>query len=309
MFLGVSPGSAQPSCSFHGFWDLNERTIDIFFQFPQKGNVHFLGKQGNAKDVDFRIDFEKIEFLLFDITTQLSGTANVPGPWGPGPAVEGVLGDGKTSADESASNTFKGKFRIAEDKIFFENCVWGGLTLQGSWSFVFPYAVDLSVDARRVSLADLFSWMGQKSMSAQGEVSGQVRLSGIRDCLKMKGTFSSQGEVDGFRYDSITAYFEGFYPVVKLANASVTQEDGVSFFLEGDVDLSKDLEEFGQQLARMKMQPLIRETDVDREWTIRRQIEGKRSNETEFKYRLRKERETSGIDESGLLSIQHSIKF
>jgi len=97
--------------------------------------------------------------------------------------------------------------------------------------------------------------------------------------------------------------------VVKLINTSVTQEGGVSFFLEGSVDLSKDFKNFSEQLAKMKILPLIRQTDVDREWTIRRETEGRKDGETEFKYRLRRDREVSGIGEGGMLTIERSLKF
>lgn len=83
----------------------------------------------------------------------------------------------------------------------------------------------------------------------------------------------------------------------------------MSFFLEGNVDLSKDFKNFSEQIAKMKMLPLIRQTDVDREWTIRRDNEGQKTGETEFKYRLRKEREVSGVAEGGMVTIERSIKF
>jgi hypothetical protein len=174
---------------------------------------------------------------------------------------------------------------------------------------VSPYEVDVSLKAQNVLLTDLFSWLGQEDHYSQGEVSGQIRFSGILDYLAIKGKLFSSGQVGDLRYDSIAAGFEGFYPIIKLIDTSVTQEGGISFFLEGNIDLSKDFKNFSEQLAKMKMLPLIRQTDIDREWTIRRETEGRRSGETEFKYRLRKEREISGVEEGGMLTIQRSIKF
>jgi hypothetical protein len=306
----VPSGFTETLCSFHGSWDVDKKEVALAFDLAQGGRVDFKGKEESPQVIDFYIDLKELKFLLFDITTQMIGTAKMLEPLGPYPSIEGALTGGEEmSAEENISHFVKGKFRLKDNKVFFENCVWAGLEVQGYWSLVSPYEVDLSVDAQHVLLVDLFSWLGQEENYAQGEVSGQVHFSGILDYLAIKGKFFSSGQIGDFRYDSIAANFEGFYPIVKLTDTSVTQEDGASFFLEGNVDLSKDFKKFSEQLAKMKMLPLIRQTDVDREWTIRRETEDSKTGATEFKYRLRKEREVSGLEEGGTLTIQHSIKF
>ncbi|MFA6378819.1 MAG: hypothetical protein WCX16_03445 [Candidatus Omnitrophota bacterium] len=310
LLLGISCVSAETVCSFDGSWDTAKKEVELSFQFPRGGHVGFKGKDNGAKAVDFHMDLKEIKVLLFDITTEMIGTAKIAEPLGAHPFIQGILnGTTAASSEDDFSHFIKGKFELREGKFFLENCAWAGLSLRGYCSLVSPYEIDLSVQARDVLLTDLFSWLGQEGQYSQGEVSGQVHFSGILDCLAMKGTLFSSGQVGDFRYDNITAGFEGFYPVLKLVETSVTQEGGVSFFLEGNIDLSKDFKNFSEQLAKMKMLPLIRETNVDREWTIRRETEGRRSGETEFKYRLKREREVSGVEEGGMLTIQRSIKF
>jgi hypothetical protein len=62
-------------------------------------------------------------------------------------------------------------------------------------------------------------------------------------------------------------------------------------------------------LSRLKIIPLIRDSDISREWTIRRQTSGERQSETGFQYRLKRTRESSGVEESDWLGVQHKIKF
>ncbi len=307
---GASLSFGELLCSFSGSWDFAKKELDLIFEPVSGGRIGFQVAEQKAQTVDFQVDLAGIKLLLFDITAEMMGTAKVVDLLGSDPVIEGVMDDGGGALlGYNSHRLIKGGFKLKEDKIFLENCLWEGLQLQGYCSLVLPFEVDLSLKAQHVLLVDLLSWLGQEGNDAQGEVSGEIHFSGFLDCLAMKGKLFSSGQIGDFRYDSIVASFQGFYPKVKLMDTSVTQEGGISFFLEGNIDLSKDFKNFSEQLAKMKMLPLIRQTDVDREWTIRRETQDKKSGETEFKYRLRKEREFSGVGEGGMLTIQRSIKF
>jgi len=310
LLLGVSFASAESFCSFDGFWDVAKKEGKLTAVFAQGGRVTLLGVEKKPWVIDFRVDLERIKLLLFDITTVISGTASVVSSPAGQMVIEGVLrGDQDNTFSEGLPRTVQGKFEIREGKVFLKNCTWNGFDLNGDFSLGSPRQVDLVLRAHHVLLSDIFSWLGREDKLAEGDVSGEIHFSGLSDYLTMDGKLSSAGQMGDFRYDNITAGFEGFYPVVKLVETSVTQEGGISFFLEGNIDLSNGFKDFSEQLAKMKMLPLIRQTDVDREWTIRRDTEGQKTGETEFKYRLRREREVSGVAEGGMLTIERSIKF
>lgn len=301
---------AQTLCAFKGSVDCVKKSIQLKFIFPDGGRISFAGTGQSPDVISFEIFPQGFKFLLFNITTGIVGTARIIERPDSDPIIRGVL---ETSQGPSADGVFphriSGNFEIENDKIFLKQCMWEGLTAQGYFTFVPPYDMDLTLMFNNVLLADLFSWLGQEKIYTQGDFSGQIDASGFLNRLALKGNLSSSGQIADFRYDSISARFEGVYPIIKLMETGVTAEGGVSFNLEGTIDLSKDFKEFSGQLERMTALPLIRETNVDREWTIRRDSDEKREGETEFKYRLRKEREISGVEEQGTLTIQRSIKF
>ncbi len=310
LFFKVSVAQAKPICSFDGVWDMAAKKGKISATLSRGGNLIFQGVEKAPFVFDFRIDAKEVKVLLFEITTEIVGAMSLEISSDGQIVLQGSLGENYgTAFSDGLSHAAQGKFEIREGKVLFSKLSWRGLFLNGECSLNAPYQMDLVLSARHVLLSDLFSWMGQDDPLVEGDVSGEVRFLGFSDSLSVKGKLYSSGKIGDFSYDHIAAGFEGFYPIVKLVETSVTQEGGVSFFLEGNIDLSKDFTGFSEQIAKMKILPLIRQTDVDREWTIRRDSEGQKTGETEFKYRLRKEREVSGVSEGGMVTIERSIKF
>lgn len=302
--------SAQTLCAFKGSADCVKKSIQLKFIFPDGGRISLVSTEQSPDVISFEIFPQGFKFLLFNITTRIVGTARIVERPDSDPFVRGVMEAAQSELSKGDfSNRISGNFEIEKDKIFLKQCTWEGLTAEGYFTFVPPYDTDLTLTFNNVLLADLFSWLGQEKIYTQGDLSGQIDASGFLNRLALKGNLSSSGQIADFRYDSISARFEGVYPIIKLTETGVTAEGGVSFNLEGTIDLSKDFKEFSGQLEKMTALPLIRETNVDREWTIRRDSNEKREGETEFKYRLRKEREISGVEEQGTLTIQRSIKF
>lgn len=299
-----------PLCVFKGNLDCARKKVQLKFSFPDKGQISFESTEKNLEIIDFKIYLKDFKLLLFNITTGIVGTAKIVKRPDSDPAIHGIMvADQGMSSKDIFPHRISGNFEIQDDKIFLKHCVWDGLTAQGYFSFLPPYDTDLDLRLDDVLLSDLFAWLGQEKIYTQGDFLGQIHFSGFLNRLALNGKLNSSGQVGDFRYDNISAGFEGVYPVVKLVETNVTAEAGVSFDLEGEIDLSKNFKSFSEQLAKMAMLPLIRATDVDREWTIRRQKDGRKEGETEFKYRLKKEREVSGVEEPGTLTIQHSIKF
>ncbi|MCX5680867.1 MAG: hypothetical protein NT079_01030 [Candidatus Omnitrophica bacterium] len=276
--LGVSGASAQTLCVFKGTLDSARRKIQLEADFQDTGKIFFESTAKDSKVIDFKIYSQNLKLLFFNITTGIVGTAKIIARPDSDPIIQGVMFPSQgISSQEVSSRRIRGNFEIENDKIFLKQCGWEGLTGQGYFSFIPPYDTDLTVSLNNVLLSDLFAWLGQEKIYTQGDIEGQIHFSGFLNRLAIKGKLSSSGQIGDFRYDNIASSFEGIYPTVKL-------------------------------LETMTL-PLIRQTNVDREWTIRRQKDGRKEGETEFKYRLKKERDVSGVEEAGTLTIQRSIKF
>lgn len=305
----VSSSLAQTLCTFDGTWELSQKKFNMGFYLANGGEARFSGDIQDGLSAQFDVVFKDFRVLLFDITTQAKGAIRLLDAGGKTPSAEIFLRQDEKDPGLNSHRALQGKVDIVGEKVFVRQLQGAGVRYEGQISFLPPYDMDLVLTFHEMLLSDLFAWLGQPQENVSGDVSGNLRITGFLEKPFIKGKLFSSGEIGGFRYDEIAVGFEGAYPIVRLLDSSVTEASGVSFFLEGKVDLSKDFKDFPQQIAKMKMLPLIRQTDVDREWTIRRGADKREGAETEFKYRLRRERENSGAEESGMLTIQRSIKF
>ncbi|HOD11786.1 MAG TPA: hypothetical protein PKO44_01645 [Candidatus Omnitrophota bacterium] len=308
-FITVSAVLAQNICTFQGLWDVSRRSVQADCSFSNNGKISFSAEVRDDQSIQFRLSAKSLQALIFHIAAEASGSIRVVEPSDGVSFVEVMLSQEEDQVPALSHKGIQGKLDIVDDKIFVRQLRGAGIQCQGQVSFLPPYDMDLTFLAKDMLLSDLFAWLNQAQESVMGDVSGQIRVTGFIERLLIKGRLASSGQIGNFRYDEITTGIEGVYPMVRLIDASVTETNGVSFFLEGQIDLSKDFKDFAQQLAKMKMLPLIRQTNVDREWTIRKGSGGKDAGETEFKYRLRRERENAGAEETGMLTIQRSIKF
>jgi hypothetical protein len=310
-FLERKQGRSVPMvCVFTGVLDCIQKKVRLEFKFPYKGRILFVSTEKDSQTIDFEIFPKDLQLLLFNITTKIVGTAKIVKHAGKDPTISGVMvSDREMSINDPFFHRITGNFEIEDDKVFLKRCLWGGLSAQGYFSFLPPYDTDIVFGLNNILLSDLFGWLGQEKIYTQGDISGQLHVSGFLSRLAIKGNLSSSGQVGDFRYDDISAGMEGVYPIIKLVEASVTGENNISLDMQGEIDLSKDFKDFSGQLAKMAILPLIRQTNVEREWTIHREKDGRKQGETEFKHRLRTEREVSGVEESGTLTIQRSIKF
>ncbi len=298
--------------SFQGEIDFAEKELKVDFDIPDNGSITIEGSKDLDDKIQFLLGINDLKAFSVGITRNLQGSVwVVDRPKGLDPMMSGIIRDEEKDPKMMQSDTLNGKFEIRDDRIYFTPLSWNGLDCKGYFSFLPPYDMNLSLFLKDIALFDFLSWFdSSRDIHAEGEVSGQIKIFGFLDRLMIDGELSSYfGEIEDFKYDDIILGFEGTYPIVKLTRVNITEENGVSFDVEGAFDLSKDINYFKEQLESFEISPLIRETDVQREWIVRREKKGRREGETEFKYRLRRERGISGMDEPDMLSIERSIKF
>jgi hypothetical protein len=98
---------------------------------------------------------------------------------------------------------------------------------------------------------------------------------------------------------------------MKIARSTISRSDGVSFFIDGPLDL-QDTKNFKKQLKALTLSPLVSDSGSEMEWTIRR-LNPDAVETTELKYRMRKGDAlgtgTSVGDEIDMLGIEKKRKF
>ncbi len=306
---------AKTACAdftFRGNVDLLSKELNLEVNIPDNGLIFFKSIGVSDDAIDFDIAAYDLKTLVFDISTSLSGTAKVVKRKNKDSFIRGAIGmdmqDPNTGNKEYAS---LGTFEFRDDKFFLDPIFLKGLTARGYLSLLKPYAINFSLIFLDVSLVDFLSWVNpEHNLFLKGGVSGKIQVEGLSRDPEIKGSLNSYGgQIEDFEYDNIVLNFQGMYPTFNLTQTSITEEGGVSANVEGVVDLSKGFDGFEQQIARLKVAPLIRETDVQREWTIRKEKGEKGESETQFKYLMRTDPGSLGDKESDMLTIQKNIKF
>lgn len=204
-----------------------------------------------------------------------------------------------------------GQFDVTDGRFFLRALSFGNLLCEGSVDLVFPHKLDLTVSLNYVGMGDFLSfWMGAGQYDASGTVSGRISVLGTLERPLLKGALESRGGTIGtFVYDSIYLNAQGVYPSLEVVNAMVSPRDGMSFVLDGPVDLS-DGENFQKQIAALTVSPLTSESSLGRAWTIKR-LKEKGSSSTRIKYLLRdgERLPSSSSGPSGMVGFERTVEF
>ena len=311
--MPFNQAAAELVCPFTGQVDFGEKKFNLTLQFNRESSISFEGASLPEDNYHLLVQVNHFKTTIFDLSTEFESFIGV------------------TDKDDAAKRSFQGQiksryslinykpfrelsgfFEMKGRKLYLESLSLGGVTLSGTVELFSPYKVDLSLLLNEIKMADFLSFWGvDEDLDSQGSVSGHILVSGILDQLGLKGSLASyNGFVDQLQYDSIVLNLDGVYPIIHLNNSRVAQTDGMTFNLEGDLDLTKK-EEFPEQIAALNMLPLISEDKSSREWTIKSKESSPTSHTTEFKYFLRKEHSDTGTlkEESDMLGVERSIKF
>lgn len=305
---------AEVLCYFEGTVDFDRQKTSMYFDFPVNGKIFFYSIKESEGTLRFYLETDRLNIMLFTIMARMEGkllTSHDSSD--PDLFLQGAfLSPGILSVSQSSPMmmTPEGSFEVRNDRFYFRSFTWEGLHCEGYFGLIPPYDMDLQFSLSDVNLADFFSWISRDDIIVEGEISGTMRMSGFVNEIFIEGSLSSyDGQVDNFFYDYIVSEFEGVYPTVRLRRTNIAQREGVNVQVGGQIDLSKNFEDFYNQFTQLRIDPFIEERDVERQWIIRRERSQGRQGETKFHYRLRKTRETFGIDETDMFGIQRSIRF
>ena len=205
-----------------------------------------------------------------------------------------------------------GHFEIRDNRLVLDPLSWAGISCAGFADLVPPFEISLSVKISEVAADEIPVISGYKDTASPiaGVFSGRIDLSGFVDRLMVRGRLTSvEGSFRNMEYAKLFLNFEGLYPHVHFSDSTVTDMEGLPFNIEGDYNLSTQ-GNLLEGVSALKMSPRIDETDIRREWTIKRKKDSE-SSATEFKYRLKKPESDSGAakEETDMLTIGHNIKF
>jgi len=310
----VLPGSlyGEVLCSFTGKLDLPQKKIDSTF-IKNKNSISVQYIKTAKNNFLFKGRIENIPTPLFRVSLVLEGSLElIEEKDASGRFLRGTLISRDSLINHKPVPEISGYFEIKNGRVYLHSLSWAGFVAHGYMGILAPFEIGLDVRWVDVALEDLAAVLGckEKNSSLLGMVSGQIIFSGFLDRLVLKGKLTADdGVIQDLKFDNILVNFDGLYPLVHIGDSHITEANGLSFNMEGNLDL-RDRCHLMAAVTTLEMSPLIDETDVHREWTIKRKQESDRSA-TEFKYRLQKQEkeDVSSKEEADMFSIEHSIKF
>ena len=228
---------ALEGCPFQGQIDFLQKKIDIVLGQEDHSLVkaQFIFLSDNNFHLNFNL--EHLKTSLFAISSQLeSSVVLIEDPKKRERYYSGQFQTKYSLLNYKPVDEISGNFEIKDQILFLPDLLIGRVRLQGSLELFYPYKVDLSVQLKEIPMDEFLSlWMDVADMNSQGAVSGNINISGVLNRLILKGSLASyQGMVKQLKYDSIILNLEGEYPVLQLANSTVTQSDGISFNIDGN---------------------------------------------------------------------------
>ncbi|MFH1359989.1 MAG: hypothetical protein ABIJ41_03010 [Candidatus Omnitrophota bacterium] len=299
--------------SFEGTIDFLEKKADVNLGFKGQGAavIHFKFIAQNQYHLAAKIDH--LALSHFDLSTEIESKIETVGQNHNGQRfIRGAIESRYTLINYKPVGEMNGSFEIKDQRLYLNSVSWQALHCDGYISLFAPYDLDIKVGLEDIRLTDFSLLLGcpDEDMKLSGFASGRIRLSGFLNRMIISGGLSSyEGIVGDLDYDNFLIRFNGLYPTLQLSDSSATQTDGLSFNLGGYVDLSKGCN-LAQGMNTLTKAPVIGESQIQREWTIKRKHEEGRRGTTEFKYRLRLPDDSDVTNkEEGLLGVEHSIEF
>lgn len=258
-------------------------------------------------------DFEHFPTPLFDMTTQLKGVVRLENLMFKPKAVSGRIWQDGPGSDRFDDQAFNLEFRWEEDMLHIRKLVLEGMSGAASMRMFAPFTVDVRLAFQEMDIAYIMAWLkdGTRKLEAQGTVSGYLHLSGTPDHLTVKSNIVSQnGSIEKLSYELFSLHLQGVYPMIELAHSTITKSSGLSFDLEGTVDLSNRTN-IKSQFKAIKKIPLIKENALQSQWVFKRVQDPDGEGRTETKFFIRKDKRTSSTDpdDSELFGMEKKIGF
>ncbi|HLF18234.1 MAG TPA: hypothetical protein VI749_04980 [Candidatus Omnitrophota bacterium] len=309
VFLGVSPLSvhAKELLTFSGSVDLTQNQFDIDVTWEDQSFIKAKGLKTVGKDYLLTLDIEHMKSPYFDLSSQIQSSLIFDKA---GSAVSGELSSQYSLIDYKPTKELSGRFEIKGDRVYLTSLSFSHIAFNGFVEFMDPFAVDMLVEMDQLPLEDFLDfWTPHSKLDSSGVVGGEIKLAGTLDKLQMRGNLQVyDGHIENLLFDNIHLNAQGVYPLLQVAQTSVSKADGVSFMVDGPVDISDQLN-FKKQIKALHISPLVTETATKKEWTIKR-LHGTEMGSTELKYLLRKDISGSTVkEESALLGVEQKLEF
>lgn len=307
MLFCASNSYAQKVTPLSGILNFTDQKIVVEFgdNIESPFRLEIIKVADTAYDVQLSVVHWDISFLT--VSTILKGSLRVLTGEDGQMYVVGAVGSKYVLLNNHPFGEMSADILINSKEMIIRSLSLGGFVVSGKVSFSPKKTVNLVVQFSEASLVDIFSIFQKDAMlNVRGDVSGNLRLRGSLEQLKISGILNSyNGSVMGHDYDMAQFNISGVYPLIDITDSYVAQSDGFSFEVNGALDLG-NLRNFKAQLRNFISSPLVAKDGQNLEWTLKRMRSDQDGMTTEFKYMLRK---GDNDQDDALIGIERKIQF
>jgi hypothetical protein len=310
--ISLRPGSAE-ALPFQGEVDLVNKSLSLTINPQDKDTCRLDAAYKGNNVYHLWLNLNNYKTALFDISTTLEGQLEVVPLLGTKDfTAQGELRSRYTFINLSPIEDLALQFDYKNSKLTIQSLSAGNMSGKGYIQTRTPFDTDFSLDVSALPIDDIISLFTKGAdKTSFNKIYGHVDIGGTAQNLRIKGKLSSfEGYIDRVAYDGLFLNFEGVYPRIQIAQAKITQPDGMTFKISGNLDLT-DLDNLDQQIYSFIKDPMVTTERDKSEWTLKRISSDNHSGATELKYLLRKTelRDPASSEEAGILGVQRKIEF
>ena len=259
------------------------------------------------------LDVEHLRAPFFDMTTQVQGVIDIHERSDKAIGLAGYFWSRYSLIDHKTVPEVSGKFDLNDGILRLNDLSWGGFRAKASIDLNPPHRLEVNFDFEEINIGYFLDWLvvEKKKFVGDGQVAGQIALSGTPEKLMVKANINSQnGYIENVAYDVMELHLQGLWPLIDVHNSRVTKTNGFSFDLDGIVDLG-DKQNRAAQLNSIKKVPLRNENSLQSEWVLKSIQDEDGNGKTETKYFLKKNKGIglAGQEGSEVLGVEKKIGF
>jgi len=290
-------------------------------QADSQSSIFARARRNKNNDLQLSMNIGYLQTPMFDISSELESVIKITSEHNgtnssskDASTLTGRIWSKNSLLDYKPLRELSGRFEVKNNKLYFDNISFGNIVSNGYIQLKYPFKLNVTVNIALVDMDDFLNfWIRNKKYDSAGPVSGVIKVTGDVVEPYLKGHLKSyDGYVKNLKFDSINLNIEGPFPHMKISQSSVTEQEGFSFFIDGDMDLS-DQKNFKRQIKNLTLSPMISADESQREVVFKR-VKIEDNGTMEFKYMLR-QGDGSSIDsvdlenELDMLGFEQKMKF
>ena len=309
----VTSSEALTKYPFEGVIDLATNKVNLSVNLAEKGSLQLQAQKIDRDHINAWIKIDHFKARFLDVSSEVEGTIDFSAySRDKAQPIRGRIWSQYTIINYQPISELKGNFEIKDHRLTIGSLSYGHIAVNGFADVTAPYHFDFLVTLKDLEMTDFIDfWMTDRKFDTSGQVSGTIRASGESNKIFLKGQLETfHGVIKKLAYESFHLNAEGYFPNLHISESKITQEDGLSYTIDGPIDLA-DKENFKKQVVALNVMPIVSDSGNKLEWTIRSSKDEKSGGSTQIKYLLRKN-DTLGSPtdkDKEMLSVQKSLEF